>query len=221
MAGGRKVTAALNEAYALFIKRDFDHFVGKEGKDEKQGLDFCSGGRTCALLCDRGNAGQAAHQNRPAGKTFTVGDIRIELTESENLNLKMVPGNAIFKDPKVTVKPGSEACWLFVELHASENLEDFLTYSVDLGADGWTQLTNADGSEVAGVFYRSVDAETAQTGASCYVLENNTVTVNREVTKQQLGALTEETYPRLTFTAYAVQSDNIPDVRDAWAQAKG
>lgn len=157
----------------------------------------------------------------PLENTFTVGDIRIELTESENLNLKMVPGNAIFKDPKVTVKPGAEACWLFVELHASEKLEDFLTYSVDLGADGWTQLTNADGSEVAGVFYRSVDAETAQTGASCYVLENNTVTVNREVTKQQLGALTEETYPRLTFTAYAVQSDNIPDVRDAWAQAKG
>ena len=40
----------------------------------------------------------------PVTNTFTVGDINITLAESENLNLKMVPGNTITKDPKVTVK---------------------------------------------------------------------------------------------------------------------
>ena len=40
----------------------------------------------------------------PVVNTFTVGDINITLTESKNLDLKMVPGRTITKDPKVTVK---------------------------------------------------------------------------------------------------------------------
>ena len=31
--------------------------------------------------------------------TFTVGNINIDLTETKNLDLKMVPGNTITKDP--------------------------------------------------------------------------------------------------------------------------
>lgn len=41
--------------------------------------------------------------------TFTVGNIDIDLTETTT-DYKMVPGNTIAKDPKVTVKAGSEAC---------------------------------------------------------------------------------------------------------------
>ena len=47
--------------------------------------------------------------------TFTVGNINITLTETTT-NYKMVPGQTIAKDPKVTVKAGSEACWLFVKI---------------------------------------------------------------------------------------------------------
>ena len=65
--------------------------------------------------------------------TFTVGDINIDLSESEDLDLKMVPGNSIKKDPKVTVKAGSEACYLFVKVTESNNLKDFITYSVKTG----------------------------------------------------------------------------------------
>ena len=43
--------------------------------------------------------------------TFTVGDINITLTETPK-DFKMVPGNTISKDPKVTVKDGSEASWI-------------------------------------------------------------------------------------------------------------
>ena len=35
-----------------------------------------------------------------------------------------------------------------------------------------------------------------------------------------MNALTEATYPKLTFTAYAVQQANVDTVADAWALAK-
>ena len=70
--------------------------------------------------------------------TFTAGDINITLAESENLDLKMIPGYTIAKDPKVTVKAGSEKCYLFVKVAESDNFDDFMTYTM---ADGWTALT--------------------------------------------------------------------------------
>ncbi len=147
--------------------------------------------------------------------TFTVGDINIELTESENLNLKMVPGNTITKDPKVTVKAGSEACWLFVKVEESSVLDTYITYTVD---SGWTQLKDANGKDVAGVYYREVAATAAD---SFDVLTGNQVSVKTDVTKQMMNALKAEgaTQPTLTFTAYAVQKDNINSAAEAWAVA--
>ena len=144
--------------------------------------------------------------------TFTVGDINIELTESENLNLKMVPGNTITKDPKVTVKAGSEACWLFVKVEESSVLDTYITYTVD---SGWTQLKDANGKDVAGVYYREVAATAAD---SFDVLTGNQVSVKTDVTKQMMNALKAEgaTQPTLTFTAYAVQKDNIDTAALAW-----
>lgn len=148
----------------------------------------------------------------PVVNTFTVGDINIELTESENLNLKMVPGNTISKDPKVTVKANSEACWLFVKVEESANFGDFMTYEM---ANGWTQ---GDGTKIpANVFYREVAATTAAIDFS--VLQGDSVSVKDTVTKADLNALTQNTFPTLTFTAYAVQKDNIADAKTAWAEA--
>lgn len=129
--------------------------------------------------------------------TFTTSDIEITLTESENLDLKMVPGFTITKDPKVTVKAGSEACWLFVKVEKSDNLDSFISYTVD---SSWTAL---DG--VTGVYYREVAATTADTDFP--VLTSNQVTVKKEVTKSQMEALKAENavQPTLTFTAYATQ----------------
>lgn len=139
--------------------------------------------------------------------TFTVGDINITLTESENLNLKMVPGNDITKDPKVTVLKDSEACWLFVKIDESTEpkLSDFVTYSV---ATGWTELEN-------GVYYRKVNAVTVDTTFD--ILSDNKVTVNNTVTKAMLNGLdtngdgiySDTELPKLTFTAYAIQSSNL------------
>ena len=145
----------------------------------------------------------------PVKNTFTVGDINIKLEETTTA-YKMVPGNAIAKDPKVTVKAGSEACWLFVEVEKSANFDNFMTYAM---ADGWKVL---DGQ--TGVYYREVDATTADT--SFAVLKDNQVTVRDTVTKTQLEEVKTANQPTLTFTAYAVQKDNIADAATAWAATK-
>lgn len=143
----------------------------------------------------------------PVVNTFTVGDINITLTESENLDLKMVPGQTITKDPKVTVKAGSEACWLFVKVDKSVNFDGFMTFEM---ADGWIALSGH-----AGVYYRNVDATNADTGFD--VLKDKKVTVRDTVTKTMLeGAKTNA--PTLTFTAYAVQKDGINDATTAWGK---
>ena len=152
--------------------------------------------------------------------TFTDSDIEITLTETgaeNNANsYKMVPGYTISKDPKVTVVKGSEKCYLFVKLEKSENFDSFLTYEI---AAGWTQLTDAEGKNVDGVYYRTVEA--SDTDQEFQVLANNQVTVKGEgVTKEMMNALTEQTYPKLTVTAYASQFNKTAtesfDVNTAW-----
>ena len=56
---------------------------------------------------------------------FTTSGIDITLEESEDLDLTMVPGYTIEKDPMVTVLDGSEDCWLFVKLEKSANFDNF------------------------------------------------------------------------------------------------
>lgn len=124
--------------------------------------------------------------------TFTVGDINIDLTETTGETYKMVPGNTLGKDPKVTVNAGSEACWLFVKVEESENFDAFMTCAI---ADGWTAL-----SGVGGVYYREVPATDADTDFT--VLKNNQVIVKEDVTKQQLQGV-KDNLPTMTFTAYA------------------
>lgn len=137
---------------------------------------------------------------------FTVGNIDIDLTEQAT-DFKMVPGNDIVKDPVVTVKGDSEACWLFVEIKESENLCEFIEYTV---AEGWTAF---DG--VPGVYYRAVPAATEDVDFP--VLAGNEVHVKDTVTKADMDALTEETYPTLSFIAYAIQQANLASAADAWA----
>lgn len=148
----------------------------------------------------------------PVVNTFTVGDINIELKETTGKTYKMVPGIELVKDPAVTVKAGSEACWLFVKVEKSGNFDDFMTFEM---ADGWIAL-----SGYAGVYYRNVDATNADTGFD--VLKDKKVMVLETVTKTMLEGVKNadgtpnENAPTLTFTAYAVQKDGIDDADTAW-----
>ena len=164
--------------------------------------------------------------------TFTYGDINIELKETDtqldededpNTNTyKMIPGQDIAKDPVVTVKAGSEDCWLFVELeksggtvsdgNASCSFDSFLEYSME---DGWTEL---DG--VQGVYYRQVSK--SDTEQEFGIIKGDIVTVKSDVTKGMLNALDAggvDKYPALKITAYAVQRDGEMEAVDTAAEA--
>ena len=154
-------------------------------------------GGTLAWLTDR---------TAEVKNTFTVGDINIDLTET-NRDYKMVPGNKPDPNPTVTVKANSEACWLFVKVTESTDLKDFITYAT---AEGWTALPGVDG-----VYYREVPASAADQTFS--VLAGDAVTVKSDVTKTMLETAKTDA-PTLTFQAYAVQKDNVASASDAWAK---
>lgn len=141
--------------------------------------------------------------------TFTYGNIDITLTETTGTSYKIIPGTDITKNPKVTVKGGSEACWLFVKVEESGTfVADKVTYAID---KDWTALEGEKG-----VYYRKVAAVTADTDFS--VLEGNKITVKDTLTKGDIKDIAA-TNPTLTFTAYAVQQENIPDAATAWKAA--
>lgn len=154
-------------------------------------------GGTLAWLTDR---------TAEVKNTFTVGDINIGLTETTT-DYKMVPGNTIAKDPTVTVKANSEACWLFVKVTESTNLKDFITYAI---AEGWTALP-----DVNGVYYREVPASAADQTFS--VLAGDAVTVKSDVTKTMLETAKTDA-PTLTFKAYAIQKEHFATADAAWAE---
>lgn len=145
-------------------------------------------------------------QTAEVKNTFTVGDINIGLTET-TADYKMVPGNTIAKDPTVTVKANSEACWLFVKVTESTDLKNFITYAI---AEGWTALPGVDG-----VYYREVPASAADQTFS--VLAGDAVTVKIDVTRTMLETAKTDA-PTLTFKAYAIQKDHFATADAAWAE---
>ena len=158
----------------------------------------------CAL---GGTVAWLVAKSDPVVNTFTYGDININLEETTGSSYKIIPGVDIAKDPKVTVKANSEACWLFVKVEETGTFVDGkVTYSV---ADGWTALTGQPG-----VYYREVGAVTADT--DFYVLKDNVVKVSDTLTKEDIKDITAR--PTLTFTAYAVQKDGIADAATAWSK---
>ena len=170
-------------------------------------------GGTLAWLTDTTEAVQ---------NTFTTSDIDITLVETTS-EFKMVPGCTIEKDPKVTVKAGSEKCYLFVKIEKSSNFDNFMTYTV---ANDWKALndTNSDGVADDGVYYRVVEASNADQEFA--VLKDNQVTVKGTVTKADMEALkaADATLPTLTFTAYASQymkNNTEPfTAADAWTNVQ-
>lgn len=161
--------------------------------------------------------------------TFTIGDINIELDEAVDTDnnkthsYDFVPGDVLTKDPKVTVKADSEACYLFVKVTETNNTHedlsgDIINWAVRTGE--WTSYTPTTAVENGTYYYyKTVEAVTEDT--SIYILTGDTnnvngmVTVNQNITK----AMRDDIYaaaPQLIFEAAAVQMDNIADVNAAW-----
>lgn len=181
--------------------------------------------------------------------TFTVGDIEIDLdekdvddsTEDKDRDIansyKLIPGTKYVKDPTVTVKNKSEACYLFIKVDdnwsvtdnkgtaddttddVSYKLSDYLTYSVD--GTKWAPLNDANSDGIAddGVYYYKGDLLNAQltkdetitilTGEGEGEYAKGYITVKDTVTKKMMSLLNDNNLPKLTFKAYAIQQANI------------
>ena len=152
--------------------------------------------------------------------TFTVGNINIDLKEhdydpakdsldgdkevTEEKEYKMVPGATLPKDPFVRVVANSEDCWIFVYITKSNNFDTFMQFEID--NNKWELVETNENTTV----YRYKTIVSTETDVQTFdILKDNQVVVKTSVTKTQLDALTDATYPTLTFKAYAVQSDNL------------
>ena len=149
--------------------------------------------------------------------TFTIGNIQITLDEAKVTvygaqdgdtrvkanEYKLIPGHEYKKDPTVTVKAGSEKCYLFVKvdngISAIEDDSNTIANQITTG-NGWTLLQ-------AGVYYKVVD--TSDADQKITVFSNFTIADDANVS----------TYAGKTIvvTAYAIQYDGFADADAAWA----
>lgn len=198
----------------------------------------------------------------PVVNTFTVGNIELELKEHElndgNLdmeeevtglaNYKIIPGTTQPKDPFVRVKDGSENCWVFVQIDESNNLAQdakdaeggqaavpeikYVDWEI---AEGW-ELVNGE-TNVYSRQYTGADATNGE-HETYAILKDNKVSYSRDLTKAMLNTVkadAENKSPKLTFTAYAIQSEyltktvvadgvetqvSVTTAADAWALIK-
>lgn len=182
--------------------------------------------------------------------TFTVGDINIQISETDMEEVKdgsdnitgyakdytFVPGQTLLKDPKVTVKAGSEASYLFLRVQEDNNsitvdaetADPIIVWDViEDGTNEWIPVTGHDG-----YWYREVEdlSTPGAVDASFWVLtpgaddgdastleQNGHVTISEDVTKAMVSGINAAA-PTLTFTAAAVQKDNVADVAAAFAK---
>lgn len=172
-----------------------------------------------------------AMQTGEVTNTFTVGDVNISLyehtinnvthaTEAETIlvddindqgtnEYQFVPGLTIPKDPTVTVKGGSAACWLFVKIatrgnHFSGNDTDpIVKWTM---ADGWEQVDSGNSY----FWYRKVEAVDKDTDIP--VFKDNSVRINDIFSEAQFEVVNTRpdfTNPKVFVRAGAIQSDNI------------
>ena len=158
--------------------------------------------------------------------TFTVGDINIQLTESEATNGKkeysFVPGQTLEKDPKVTVDANSEDCYLFIKIKETNNTCTGLNGKIinwtvcgqdtnpvnDDPAENWVKYDNASAGDGESYYYRKVTKTTAN--QDFLILVNNQVKVNHQVTKEMVGEIADSK-PTLSFWAAAIQSKHLEE----------
>lgn len=154
----------------------------------------------------------------PVTNTFTAGNINIELEQTGTLDkAKIIPGKGYAVDPVVTVKEGSEACWLFVQIDKFDGFDNYFTYTV-LG--DWRPI--ADGSNV---YYRQMDATSVDTPLHILQVKTEdpltTLYAKSTLTKKQCNDLNSlDLDLTLNFTAYAVQSFGVSTLEEAWTIAQ-
>lgn len=170
--------------------------------------------------------------------TFTVGKVEITLDETkvdkygkvdttvtepvkENEYL-LVPGQEYTKDPTVHVKPESEDSWVFVKVdNAIATLEadsvegGYQQITRQIINNNWNQLTDADGNDVAGVYYRVYAPTTTPAADTNYLVFGNFKLKDNADKETDVWGAANTT---ITVTAYAIQKAGFDTPAAAWAE---
>lgn len=168
--------------------------------------------------------------------TFTVGKVEIKLdeavvdangnaqgnsrTEVGNTNYKLLPGHTYTKDPTVTVKAGSEECYVkmtvtFDKIAALDTIfdpdgADLMSIFGNYDANTWTYKGYTDGSDTRTYefwYATTVDQSSATTDLALKPLFSN-ITVPSFITNDQLKTIDGM---HITVKAYAIQADGFKD----------
>lgn len=152
--------------------------------------------------------------------TFTAGKVEITLHEYEIdatgkktttvapaaglEGIKLVPGRVIQKNPVITVKANSEACYLFVEV--KNGLSDLV--AINWAAGEWIQIgtTNI-------YYYKTTVTATADTPIEVFP------TVTCKDVNGAYSALNATN--TIEITAYAVQAEGFGTAQEAWTATFG
>ncbi len=167
---------------------------------------FVAAGSTIAWLVDV--------SDEPLVNVFAPSNIDVELKETTT-TYKMIPGTPIDKDPTVYVSNDID-CYVFLKVEETANFGTYMTYDL---VDEWLPLEG-----YSGIYYRVVAAGSYNSTVEFPVIEGNKVYVPNSVTKEDMNALynadgtvNTDAQPKLTFTAAAVQKDNL-SVSEAYGQ---
>ena len=144
---------------------------------------------------------------------FTFGNVTLTLEETTGTDYKGTPGGTMPKDPTITVKAGSEDCYVFVKIE--ESGDDVVNWAI---AEGWTELSIDAGTSIYYREYSStefVDEETVKKDQD----EAYAVLLDNEVTFES-GA-DSSSQASMTITAYACQKHaDIAGAAAAWDLVK-
>ncbi len=137
-------------------------------------------------------------------------------------NYELIPGADVTKKAGIKVDKGSEACFIYVKVDVQNNTVNTKTVlSFDMDSD-WIQLevpkTEGQGTEkVPGVYYQAVSKD-ASNDQSFSVFDGDTVSVNAELTNDDLKALNDAgVAPTIEITAYAIQQEGFT-AATGWAE---
>lgn len=155
--------------------------------------------------------------------TFTYGDVQIELWETDLSGKKtdkgvvypnIVPGDAVDKNPTVTVTANSEACYVYVMVTNGMVL-DGKTIATYTPNSAWTKVGE---SGTTSLYCYNEIVPKADTNTDLTAVFNE-LTFDSALTVSDIEKLKENADAKITVNAYAHQADNTTvDVANAAAK---
>lgn len=179
--------------------------------------------------------------------TFTVGKVAIDLDETDVTpegvkdtdtrvkanEYKLMPGHTYLKDPTVTVKANSEACYIraFVTISKSAAFDNLFSDHVgDFTISDWVTLNtdwtykgnveNDNGTRTYEVWYKNGDVQPAVTADTKIASIFSEIKVPGVLTNAEINTIENA---QITVVAQAIQADGFVgngDAAAAWAAFK-